>query len=225
MKAPAKQNLKRATAAAKAAAPDRAAFNEAVEEARKIVQQLRKDQLRLGELADKVETTYGNGDLGKFAAQIGEVKCTIERYRDVYRAWKDQIPALRRETKYAKTKYTVLRELQAHPDRFALVDEKPDMKPGEARKLMKEYKEENAPVVNDQHRKWARDCKKVGKQLRALNDYAAGVPDEELQAFFEPTFLNDIAAACEAMAKRMRGGMSADVEAAEAAEGDLAKAA
>src|SRR5262245_42978698 len=62
-------------------------YDDAVEEAKKILKQFDSGQMRLGELADKIEPKYGEHTLERFAADIGVAPCTLERYRSVYRAW------------------------------------------------------------------------------------------------------------------------------------------
>jgi hypothetical protein len=45
--------------------------------------------MRLGALADAVAKEYGTDKLGQFAADIGINRNTLERYRSVYRDWKE----------------------------------------------------------------------------------------------------------------------------------------
>jgi hypothetical protein len=90
-------------------------------------------QLELGELVDRLEPKYGDRTLAKYAKEIGKAKCTLERYRDVYRDWKGKLapgPTL--------PSYTVLRTLQTHPDREAIITENPKLTKSQANKKMEE---------------------------------------------------------------------------------------
>ena len=88
------QTIEKSSPPAKQAAPkakaDGLQFDDAVREAKQILARIeaehRQDQMRLGELADKVHTTYGGRSLPKFAKAIGIASCTLHRYRSVYRA-------------------------------------------------------------------------------------------------------------------------------------------
>jgi hypothetical protein len=65
---------------------------------------MRHEQMRLGELADKLEPRYGDRTVAKFAAEIGIAACTLKRCLSVYRAWKGiEAPA--------PLSYAVLQEL------------------------------------------------------------------------------------------------------------------
>ena len=91
---------------------DKIPFDDAVSEGKEIVAQIEvaeRGQLRLGELADRLEPRYKDRTLAKFAAEIGVAKCTLDRYRTVYRAWAEKLapgPNL--------VSYAVLRELATH---------------------------------------------------------------------------------------------------------------
>ena len=49
------------------------------------IEEAERGQLRLGELADQLETQYGERTLAKFAKELDIAACTLARYRDVYR--------------------------------------------------------------------------------------------------------------------------------------------
>jgi hypothetical protein len=89
-------------------------------------------QWEFGKLADEVETDYGNDALGAFAKKIGfkRAKCTLERWRDVYRDWAAANLAP------GQISYSVQRVLQTHPDRVAIVAESPDINKPAAEELM-----------------------------------------------------------------------------------------
>jgi hypothetical protein len=111
-------------------------YEDAVQEAQKILKQFDSGQMRLGELADKLEPRYGDNTLKRFAAEIGIAVCTVERYRDVYRAWKE-IPAPGREL----MSYSVARELAAHPDRAGIIERNPSITKRQALELMRGHRE------------------------------------------------------------------------------------
>jgi hypothetical protein len=111
------------------------AYDEAIDEAKEILARTDKDQIRLGELADKVQPLYGDRTLASFAKQISIAPCTLARYRSVYRAWAEiEAPG--------PVSYAVRRELQDHPDRAEIVKEQPNLTKAQARKIMREFKGE-----------------------------------------------------------------------------------
>ena len=113
----------------------RISYDDAVTEGRKIIKKMdgeqRRLQMRLGELAARVERKYGDRTLAKFAKEIGVAACTLERYCSVFRAW-EGIPAP------GPVCYAVLRELQKHPKRAEIVKENPKITKREAQKLRRE---------------------------------------------------------------------------------------
>lgn len=103
-----KPNGKHPAAAIDTSAPT-ISFHKAVIEGKEIlakIEEAERGQLRLGELADQLETQYGDQTLAKFAKELGIAKCTLDRFRTVYRDWKGNLapgPKL--------PSYSVLREL------------------------------------------------------------------------------------------------------------------
>jgi hypothetical protein len=90
-------------------------FDAAVREGQEIVLKIEaaeKGQLRLGELADNLKTHYDDRTIAKFAAEIGVAKCTVDRYRTVYRQWKDKLAP---GPNLDPPSYAVLRELATIP--------------------------------------------------------------------------------------------------------------
>src|SRR6266481_5382098 len=70
-------------------------FDEAVREGKEILARsadAERDQLRLGEIADKLEPKYDDQTLAKYAKRIGIEQSTLNHYRTVYRHWKDILP-------------------------------------------------------------------------------------------------------------------------------------
>jgi hypothetical protein len=128
------------TQANKTSSGDAVPFDDAVREAKEILDrsktQERKEQMRLGELADKVvHPKYGDRTLAKFAKAIGIASCTLARYQSVYRAWDGrgiQAPG--------PVSYAVLRELQDHPDRSEIVKKNPNLSKREAREFAQDHK-------------------------------------------------------------------------------------
>ncbi len=108
-------------------------WNDAVREGKVIVELGEATQLRLGELADEVESEYGKKKLAEFAKAIGVAACTLKRRRSAYRAWKKTGAAPPRL-------YSVAQDLAAHPDRAKIVAENPNLTAREARELTREAK-------------------------------------------------------------------------------------
>ena len=87
-------------------------FHKAVIEGKEIlakIEEAKRGQLRLGELADQLETQYGERTLAKFAKELDIAPCTLARYRDVYRDWDGA--GIRTP---GRVSYAVLRELAPH---------------------------------------------------------------------------------------------------------------
>jgi hypothetical protein len=112
-------------------------YERAVREGQEIVLEIEataaRGQLRLGELAHKVETKYKDRTLAKFAGEIGISACTLARYRDVYRAWANFCAPGRKSI----PSYAVLRELATHPDREEMIRKHPNLTKREAHNLMR----------------------------------------------------------------------------------------
>ncbi|HZP69240.1 MAG TPA: hypothetical protein VFB29_04790 [Pseudolabrys sp.] len=128
---PAKVNLPRYQ-------PTTLGFEDAVQQAKDILYQADRASLRLGEIADRVEPRYGDETLKKLANTIGVSPRTLERHRDVFRAWKE-IPAPEREL----VTYSIAKELETHPDRFKIIKGNPNLTKVEAHQLMREYRQRN----------------------------------------------------------------------------------
>jgi hypothetical protein len=125
-------------------------YKAAVSEGKDIVKRMDADWKRLGELADRVEKRYGESRLEQFARDIGAVACTLGRRRSTYRAWADapnEAPA--------PESYAVAQALQAHPDRFEIVKNRPNITKREAVKIMRAYNKDAAAPKGG--RDWLRD--------------------------------------------------------------------
>jgi hypothetical protein len=148
-------------------------YDAAVAEGKKILanmQAAERDQLRLGELAAKVKTKYDDQTLLKFAKELGIANCTLERYRNVYRAWQGKLAPGPISVSYA-----VLRELQTHPERERIIRERPDLTKREAREEMRKYKPKKKKQ-NDKDQ-WLRDKKRWFRALVGAASEAARVAE------------------------------------------------
>ena len=149
-------------------------YQDAVLEGKEILKQIdaaERGQLRLGELAAKLETVYGDRTLAKFAVDLGIAKCTLARYRDVYRAWRD-ISAPGRES----VSYAVLRELATHPDREEIIRKDPNITKREAHDQMRKLKG-TAKEKQEQEEEWLKHNHKWFKDLVALANEASRMAD------------------------------------------------
>jgi hypothetical protein len=142
-------------------------YEDAVAEGKKIVAEIEdttsRGQLRLGELADKVETKYGDRTQAKFAAEIGVAPCTLKRYRTVYRDWKGA--AISAPGRFS-VPYSVLRELQTHPDRAEIIRKEPNITKREAHSLMRKLKGvEEEQQQEEQENGWRKDNRRWFREL------------------------------------------------------------
>jgi hypothetical protein len=92
---------------------------------------------RLCELADGIETQYGEQTLQRFAKDIGVVPCTFVRRMSVYQAWKSA-PG----PESYPPNFAVARELQSHPDRFEIIKNNPNITKREASELARQWREQ-----------------------------------------------------------------------------------
>jgi len=113
-------------------------YDQAVAEGKKILADAERGQWRLGELAHNVEKGYGERKLAKFAEAIGVAPCTLLRYRDVYRAWKDICAPGRKSI--SDIPYSVLRELAGHKEREKIIHKDPNITKREAREEVRKFK-------------------------------------------------------------------------------------
>lgn len=165
-------------------------YEEAVAQAKQIIAKTASCQMRLGELADKIEKGYGEQRLRRFAADIGIAACTLERCRSVFRAWENQAPAPK--------SYSVAQELQAHPHRFELIRNNPDMTKREARRIMRRLRTEQtqanfATHQREEQKRWFRAViRHAGETLRdaAIADGEVSLElRQALRDIIEPTLL------------------------------------
>jgi hypothetical protein len=182
------------------ATPEVIGYEDAVLEGKQIVLNASQGQLRLGELAHKVETKYADRTVAKFAAEIGVSACTLHRYRDVYRAWEEDICAPGRKS---VPSYAVLLELAAHPDRSEIIHKNPDITRREAHYLAREqrYAEEEQQQEEQQNnwrkdnRRWFRELYNHTQEVSRMVEVAVNSTPEkqrELLPVFEPLFLTNM---------------------------------
>jgi hypothetical protein len=170
---------KPAPSAAASGPVGRIKYDDAVAEGKEIIAKIEVaelGQLRLGELAAKVETIYRDRTLANFAKELGISKCTLERYRNVYRAYEGKLAPGPISVSYA-----VLRELQKHPKRDQIIRAQPHLTKREAREEMLKFKgTPNNKQKQNEKDQWLRDNQKWFRDLvKAANEAArvAGIVD------------------------------------------------
>jgi hypothetical protein len=189
--------------------PDTIPYDKAVREGKEIILEIEaaeRGQLRLGELADKLEKKYGDRSLAKFAAEIGVAKCTLDRYQTVYRAWKGKLAPGPISLSYA-----VLRELATHPEREQIISKNSNLTKREALDMMRELKgaakEKQKQEQEDEddwlkhNRRWFRELYAHAEEAYRAADVALNCPPEkqrELLRVVEPLMRDNL---------RMYGGM------------------
>jgi hypothetical protein len=189
-------------AADASASPKVIPYERAVSEAKELVLKL-KDvsvhvQLRLGELADRVETKYKDRTLAHFAKDIKIATCTLARYRDVYRAWKPTNICDPGRKSYPS--YSVLRELATHPDKEEIIDQAPNLTKREAHIEMRKLKgaeegqqrEEEENDWRKNNRRWFRELYKHALEVSRMVEMAVNSTPEkqrELLQVVEPLLL------------------------------------
>jgi hypothetical protein len=157
-------------------------YDQAVAEGKAIIENAERGQWRLGELAHSVEKQYGESKLAKFAEAIGVAPCTLARYRDVYRKWKDFCAPGRKSI--SDIPYSVLRELATLDDhvREQIIRDHPDITKREAREEVRKHKgNAKEKQQQEQENEWLRDNRRWFNDLVALGHQAsrmAGVVDE-----------------------------------------------
>ena len=105
-------------------------FDDAVAEARELQAKVEGIQWRLGELAARLEPTYGGKTLARFAEAIDVPFETLKMYRFVFRAYGGKVP---------RGTFSAAKELAKHPDRAKILEENPNMTSRDAERLVKEY--------------------------------------------------------------------------------------
>jgi hypothetical protein len=153
-------------------------YERAVREGQEIVLEIEattsRCQLRLGELAHKVETKYNDRTLAKFAEEIGISACTLGRYRDVYRAF----PNICAPGRKSFPSYAALRDLATHPDREQIIRENPNITKRKAHQLMRN-RECDAKELREQEQEadWMKHNRRWFKKLCAIAREASRTAD------------------------------------------------
>jgi hypothetical protein len=91
-----------------------------------------QNQVNLGELADGIETKYGEGTLEEFAEAIGVDYNTLKGYRYVHRRWKSA-------TSKPRT-YALAKALASYKDKDWYIENWPDATEREAREDVRFFK-------------------------------------------------------------------------------------
>jgi hypothetical protein len=165
-------------------------YKAAVEEGKRIAKQLVADlelaenrKMRLGELADGVTKEYGEGRLSRYAKDIGMASCTLDRCRSVFRAWRDA------PKQAAPPNFSVAQELQAHPDRFEIIERNPNLTVRDARSKMRQYKKAQLTVpdwLRTNTKRWFQDViKHAGLVLRDAEVADSSISPELHQIWLE----------------------------------------
>jgi hypothetical protein len=151
-------------------------FNAAVIEGKQILKQIElaeRGQLRLGEIADKLEPKYGDRTLAKFAAEIGIDKTTLNNYRSVYRAWEGKLPP-----GVIFPSFTVLKELQNVEDRAELIKDEPTMskRRAEVHRVLKDHPHREEIRSENPNLSCTRDARKLMEKYDGgnANEQATG---------------------------------------------------
>jgi hypothetical protein len=135
-------------------------WDEAVAEGQALVKEKnqaeRRIQMRLGELAERVEKKYADRTIFNLAEKIGISDCTLHRYHSVYMAW-DGMGIVAP----GPVSYSVLKELKDQHDREKLVNDKPHMTRRDAEQLVRERggkntKKKSGDWKRDEIRRWLR---------------------------------------------------------------------
>jgi hypothetical protein len=148
--------------------PEDAEYKLWVEMGKNLIEQMKSasdtveiSKMELGELADwVVEKKYGENTLLHYAQEIGTTHTTLNRCRSVWRAWHG--PEAPKEATPPKL-YSVAQELQAHPRRWEIIQEKPNLTVREARRITRQYKRAGMTADDDlrkNHKRWLNDVTK-----------------------------------------------------------------
>jgi hypothetical protein len=183
------------------AIPYDAAVKEGLEITSEIEDAQRK-QLRLGELAARIERKYGDRTIAKFAKEIGIASCTLHRHQTTWEAWDGQ-----GKVAPGPVSYSVLRELKDVPERLKIVTENPQITRREVAELRRahEGKPKNKSRDRlDEKKRWLRRLHSLANEATR----AAEVVDNDneqmralLREIMEPDLVPDIVAGAEALTR------------------------
>jgi hypothetical protein len=137
-------------------------LDEAVEEGKRLIKDLEANQMRIGEIADRLESKYGESTLARYA-QIMETNVnTLQNYRSVYRTWHED-PKVK-----GFPKFSVAKALVRHPDRAKIVEERPDITEREAKEETKKFKGEQAAYPQYTNQAMHKLTKRIVTRLNAF---------------------------------------------------------
>jgi hypothetical protein len=180
-------------------------YHKAVVEARDILAQIdvaERGYYRLGQLVYEVAEAaeYGDRTLARFADDVGVAKCTLDRWANTYRSWKDKLapgPKL--------PSYTVLRELAPHtsnPEVVKKVEDDRNITKREALDIKRKLKRATNKKKQDQEEEWLKDNLRGFRELCNHAEAASRVayvwrecePDKQRQLLqaVEPLKLMDL---------------------------------
>jgi hypothetical protein len=134
--------------------------NADIQRGKELVVNISKNQYALGELADRIEKSYGNHTLEDFAKAIGISYDTLKGHRYVWRRWKDS-PVKPRN-------FSVARALASYKDRDEFIRQWPDAIEEEAREYVKHSKKEAKKKKDEE----MLDAEKKGVKLPNLDRFA-----------------------------------------------------
>jgi hypothetical protein len=192
-------------AADTSASPKVIPYKDAVRQGKEILSETSRGQLRLGEIADKLEPKYKDRTLAKFAADIDVAPCTLGRYRDVWRAWKDT--AICAPGRKSFPPYAVLRELATLPNREEIIRDNPDITKRAAHDLVRNQggaAKEKLVVLGQEDdwlkhsRGWFKDfvavTNEVGRKAAGVVDLDNWTPQQraDLREVIDPALLEPI---------------------------------
>jgi len=160
-------------------ADDAFTWDEAVARAKNLHYYCESSQLKLGKLASKVQTRYGEQSLENFAKETEIPFETLKRYRSVWRAWEQQprVPV----------RYSVARALARIPDKERVFDRLVDERETEgavteeaAIQAAKDYRKERSAGKYDDfvlHRIVSLICRRLGSIARKDSELTAAIDD------------------------------------------------
>ena len=155
--------------------PDFINFDEAVAQAKRHIESMQFHEMKLGELADRLEPKYGDQTLEKFAEEIGADVDDLNRWRSVYRAYKDDL----KEIQGTSPKFGVLQAVQSVPEpaRTAILKTKPTVRDARAaaRNYHATHGEKDWRV--DEARRWFAQAVKHAQQAIQYGHPAAAYMD------------------------------------------------
>jgi hypothetical protein len=137
---------------------------------KRLVKQHDRNQFAMGELADRIETKYGDNTLEDFSAVIGIAYSTLKDCRHVHRKWKDS-PVKPRN-------FSVAKALASYKDKDQYIQEFHDATELEARAYVrrskKDAKETKARETIDAERggikpplgNWSKATEKLTKEIK-----------------------------------------------------------